>query len=101
MTAEGLLQEIDQRGRALYARVAAGHDAPPAHGLRLEGLREAAVLTGAAGEVELQELLDAAHGAAWGESLAERLGQDWQLAHPFPEVPVFMARAPVSTGKVD
>jgi len=101
MMASGLLKAIDQRGRALYARVAAGHDAPPAHVLRLEGLREAAVLTGAADEVELQAMLDAAHAAAWGESLIERLGPDWQLAHPFPEVPVFMARAPVSTGKVD
>lgn len=101
MTAKRLLEEIDQRGRVLYARVAAGHDAPPAHVLRLEGLREAAVLTAAAGEVELQVLLDAAHAAAWGASLAERLGQDWQQAHPFPEVPVYMARAPVSTGEDD
>ena len=96
-----LLDRIADRLRALCLRVAAGDDVPPAQLLRLEGLREAAVMTGCADAPALQEQMDACFREVLGEALSERLGGDWQERHPFPEVPLFMGRAPVSPGTGD
>ena len=32
---------------------------------------------------------------AFGHDIDQALGKDWATLHPFPQVPAFMARAPV------
>ena len=96
-----LLNAIRQRTVALFERVAAGDDATPGWVLRLEGMREAAVLSGAATEDELQAGMAAIFQTVFGAEVTQRLGPDWQERHPFPELPLFMDRAPVSPGTGD
>lgn len=97
--AEPLLQEIDRRLRALFERLAAGDDAPPSQRLRLEGLLEAAQVLGTPAPA-LQARVEELHREVFGEPIAAAPGDDWRAAYPFPEIPVFMQRAPVapSTG---
>jgi hypothetical protein len=92
---QALLDEVERRWRTLFAELAAGADAPPAARLRLEGLLEAALLVGAASEAELTARMDVAYRQAFGESLAQRFGEDWRSFFPFPQVPAMMKRAPV------
>lgn len=92
----GLYTEIETRLRRLLERLAAGDDAPPGQRLRLEGLCEAAVLAGECDSAAIDELLDDLHRELRDRSLVEVLGDDWRRAHPFPELPLFMDRAPVS-----
>lgn len=86
---------IETRLQALLAAVAAGDDVAPARLLRLEGLCEAAVQTGVCREDEIDALFNRLHEAALGESLEARLGRTWRNDHPFPELPLYMQRAPV------
>jgi len=97
---EALQQEIDRRSRQLFARLASGDDAPPAQRLRLEGLREAAVVVGAQAE-ELQAALDRCHEEAFGCPIADCSGERWREYYPFPEIPVYMRRAPVKPSTPD
>ncbi|WP_170287248.1 hypothetical protein [Halioglobus maricola] len=90
-----LLDELQRRWTDMFAALARGDDVAPAAGLRAEGLMEAAVLTGAADEAGIDRMLDAAHKAAKGESLAASLGDNWREFHHFPEIPLYMHRAPV------
>jgi hypothetical protein len=96
MAMSELEQEIQRRLRHLFQRLADGDDAPPAMRLRLEGLREAAVLSGLCSEQELQNTMEEVYREVYGQSLRERFGEDWGRYQPFPEVPAFSARAPVS-----
>lgn len=96
-----LQREIEARLRALLLRVAAGDDVPPGLRMRLEGLMEAAVLMGAATPESLHETLDGLHGEILGAPLAASLGDRWTELYPFPELPVFMQRAPVFRGTGD
>ena len=96
-----LVSEIERRLRAVYTRIVAGDDLPPALRLRLEGLLEAAVISGCASAGELQALLDNVHQAVAGESLAERYGADWRERFPFPEFPAWQQRAPVTPSTTD
>lgn len=91
-----LIDAIDARLDTLYSRLAKGHDAPPALRLRLEGLLEAALLVGAASEEELQRRLAQAHARHFTQSLEDRFSVDWRATHPFPQIPAYMERAPVS-----
>jgi hypothetical protein len=91
-----LEQEIHRRLRQLFQRLAEGDDAPPAMRLRLEGLREAAVLSGVCSAEQLQAMMDVAHQNVYGQTLSQRFGKDWARYQPFPEVPAFAARAPVT-----
>lgn len=93
-----LVREIELRWRALFARLANGDDAPPGLRLRLEGLMEAAQLTGSASAESMQESMDSIHQEVFGESIAEHCGEGWESHHPFPQIPVFTRRAPVSKG---
>lgn len=93
---EALRLEIERRMRDALARLAAGDDLPPAQGLRLEGLCEAAVLLGLASPEELDGLLDTACRDTNGRGLGDLLGPRWRELHAFPELPLFMQRAPVS-----
>jgi hypothetical protein len=101
MTNSLLLKEIESRWRVLFKRLANGDDAPPGLRLRLEGLMEAAQLTGSASAKSMQETMDGIHVEVFGEPIAASCGERWQSHHPFPQIPVFARRAPVSTGKVD
>ncbi|MFT7289396.1 MAG: hypothetical protein ACI87W_003526 [Halieaceae bacterium] len=96
-----LFDEIQNRWRALFERLAAGDDAPPAQRLRLEGLMEAAVLTGAADVAELRAAMARVHLEVFAETFAARLGEDWEQAHPFPQIPAFAQCAPVSPAGAD
>lgn len=96
-----LHREIERRLNALFQRLADGGDAPPSMHLRLEGLLEAAVLLGDARPEDLQELMDSAYRAISGESLAARYGDDWQVRYPFPQIPAYMQRAPVTPSTAD
>ena len=98
MASDVLLEEIDRRCAQLCRRIAAGEDAPPGQLLRLEGLREAAVLAALASEAELQGGLEAIYLRECGEPISVRCGHGWRDRYPFPEIPLFMRRAPVSTG---
>mgnify|MGYP006290976577 CR=1 FL=1 len=91
-----LYPEIERRLRRLLERLALGDDAPPGPRLRLEGLCEAAVLTGECDVPAIDALLDSLHRELRGRSLDEALGAHWRQAHPFPELPLYMDRAPVS-----
>ncbi len=84
------------RLRRLLTDLAAGHDAPPGQRLRLEGLCEAAVMVGELSSHELDELLERLHLEYLGAPLSASLGDDWRTYHPFPQLPLYMRRAPVS-----
>jgi hypothetical protein len=89
------METIDQRLQALLAQLGKGQDAPPGQRLRLEGLMEAALLTGCASEAELRSLLEARYREAFGRRLEEDLGAGWESFFPFPQIPVMGRRAPV------
>lgn len=90
-----LEKELQQRWRAMFTALASGDDVAPAAGLRTEGIMEAAVLAGQADPARLDALLEACYRDVTGRSLATDLGDDWRTRHPFPEVPLWMRRAPV------
>ncbi|WOJ96850.1 hypothetical protein R0137_16630 [Congregibacter brevis] len=96
-----LYDEIRQRLTRQFQRVAEGDDIPPAARFRLEGLLEAAVISQEADKPALQALLAERHVAILGDTLEARLGEDWERWHPFPEIPVFLNRAPVSPSTSD
>lgn len=96
-----LVSEIEHRLLALMRRLSAGDDAPPGSRLRLEGLLEAAVITGEDTEDSLLALLERCHREVFERDLETTLGSGWQEAHPFPEIPLFARRAPVSAADVD
>ena len=87
---------IEIRLRALMERLAVGDDAPPAQRQRLEGLCEAAAYIGEFDEQSLDAFLERLHDDIFGESLTARLGEAWRDYHPFPQLPLFGQRAPVS-----
>lgn len=93
---ETLIREIRARLAGALRRLDAGDDLPPSMRLRLEGLCEAAVLTGAATERDIDAMLDTLTKELLGFRLVDELGGDWRCAHPFPELPLFARRAPVS-----
>lgn len=101
MPAVVLTEEVERRLNELLARLVAGDDAPPGAVLRLEGLREAAVLAGLWTEAEAQALLERRYAALCDESLAQSLGADWRERYPFPQLPLFARRAPVSPSTAD
>lgn len=96
-----LLGEISQRLDKLLARAHEGHDVPPAHKHRLEGMMEAALICGVATENELRALFILRHDAYAPASLASVLGKNWGKAYPFPNLPIYMKRAPVEPSAAD
>lgn len=79
----------------IFKRLEAGEDVPPSLRLRTEGLLEALVLIEEATVDELDKILEDLHKVHRGASLTEELGADWRHLHPFPELPLWMDRAPV------
>ena len=92
----GLVAELERRLRDALQRLAQGDDLPPSHQLRLEGLCEAAVLAGLATPEELDARFIALHREIRGTDPGAPGGGDWRNDHPFPELPLFARRAPVS-----
>ncbi|MEM1404238.1 MAG: hypothetical protein AAGG55_12965 [Pseudomonadota bacterium] len=90
-----LLIEISHRLTMALEGLAAGDDFPPGQRNRLEGMLEAAVLERLATPASLDETLEALFLRIRGVSIAETLGEDWREFHPFPELPLYMNRAPV------
>jgi hypothetical protein len=91
-----LEREIERRLRCLFQRLADGDDAPPGMRLRLEGLREAAVISGESSAARMQSMMGEVYREVSGQTLEKRLGADWAKYQPFPEIPALVARAPVS-----
>ena len=96
-----LLQQIEARFTEVLTRIGNGDDVPPSMALRLEGLLEAAEISGGADRRELDALLDAVHRRETGLGIEDRLGPQWRRLLPFPALPVFMDRAPVSPSTSD
>lgn len=85
----------------MFAALARGEDVPPARGLRAEGMMEALVLAGQSDARSLDALMAECYRGATGRSLSEDLGDDWRADHPFPEIPLWMRRAPVVPSTAD
>jgi hypothetical protein len=96
-----LLEEIEARLTTAMTRVASGDDLPPGQRFRLEGLMEAAVLTDAASESRLREMVERVHSGCFGLALVQRLWDGWEETHPFPSLPLYTERAPVSPSTSD
>lgn len=92
---ERIIAELQSRWEDMYCALERGEDVAPARGLRAEGMMEAAVLAGIATPAELDRLLEDCCRRCTGRTLAESLGDDWRRFHPFPELPLWMRRAPV------
>lgn len=90
-----LLTGIEQRWRAMFAALAAGDDVSPALRLRTEGMMEAAVLIAIATPDELAGAMGRCYQSAYGSSIGDDFGADWQAFFPFPQIPAMARRAPV------
>ncbi|WP_439107361.1 hypothetical protein [Congregibacter sp.] len=84
-----------------FQALAQGNDAPPGPRFRLEGLMEAAVITGDADEGTLRALVAELHESIMGDTIEALLGENWARWHPFPQIPAFSHRAPVSPSTSD
>ena len=91
-----LLTELESRWQKLFSALAGGSDAAPGLRLRTEGLMEAALLSGAATAEQLSTQMAASYLEAFGHSLEQTFGNDWQDFFPFPHIPAMEKRAPVS-----
>ncbi len=94
------MRRLRERLLELYRAAAAGEDVPPAPRLRAEGMMETLRMLGIASEAQLAAELAAAYREALGRELAVDWGENWRERFPFPQLPLFTARAPVypSTG---
>lgn len=91
-----LLDELEARWRRQFQALARGEDLAPGDRLRCEGLMEAAVLVGEAEPESVQRRMARCYEAVFATTLEAQLGADWRDAFPFPELPVWGRRAPVS-----
>ncbi|WOJ93052.1 hypothetical protein R0135_14875 [Congregibacter variabilis] len=96
-----LESEIRQRLTRQFHLLAQGDDAPPGPRYRLEGLMEAAVISGEIKKEALQALIENLHQDIFAQTIEARLGEDWEQWHPFPQIPAFALRAPVSPSTSD
>jgi hypothetical protein len=62
---------------------------------------EAAVISGEVKKEALQQMVDELHQEFFGETVEARLGESWERWHPFPQIPAFAVRAPVSPSTSD
>ncbi len=90
-----LLTELESRWQKIFSVLAAGSDVAPGLRLRTEGLMEAALLSRAASAEQLTAQMAAYYLDAFGRSLAQDFGEDWQEFFPFPQIPAMAKRAPV------
>ena len=92
---DALTTELIERWSRMFAALAGGGDVPPALRLRAEGMMEALVLLNMATASELTTTMDEHYQCAFGRSIAEDFGEDWQEFYPFPQIPAMGRRAPV------
>ncbi|MCB1704461.1 MAG: hypothetical protein KDI17_06340 [Halioglobus sp.] len=90
-----LIAELQTRWQAMFTALVAGDDVSPAQRLRTEGLMEAAVLMSVATPAALTDAMDRCYQSAYGCSIADHFGADWQDFFPFPQIPAMAKRAPV------
>ena len=90
-----LLTEVISRWQQMFAALVAGDDLPPGQRLRTEGLMEAVILLGELTPDKLQQQMDKAYREAFGRSLSEEYGGQWQDFYLFPQIPAMARRAPV------
>lgn len=90
-----LVAELEARWQAMFTALVAGDDVSPGQRLRTEGLMEAAVLMAVATPGELLAAMDRCYQSAYGCSIADHFGSDWQDFFPFPQIPAMAKRAPV------
>jgi hypothetical protein len=90
-----LLTELESRWQKLFSALAGGSDVAPGLRLRTEGLMEAAQLSGAASAEQLSTQMGTSYLEAFGRSLEQDFGSDWQDFFPFPQIPAMAKRAPV------
>lgn len=90
-----LIVELQHRWSEMFVALAAGEDLPPGPRLRTEGMMEAALLQQLATEAELSAAMQHCYELAFGRSMVEDFGDDWQDFYPFPQIPAMAARAPV------
>lgn len=96
-----LEDEIRARLTRLFRDLAKGEVAAPGTRLRIEGLLEAAVIAGIATPEALAAMMGGVYQDVFGEAIGVKLGKDWQSWQPFPQIPAFAARAPVSPSTSD
>ncbi len=96
-----LLDELERRCSAIFAALARGEDVPPGQALRTEGLLEAALLLGRSEQARLDALLAQCYAEATGRPLSADLGEQWREDYPFPQIPLWMQRAPVVPSTAD
>ncbi len=89
-----LLNEIDWRLRQFFAGQRDGRNSSPASRYQIEGLLEAAVLTGSASEPELWLRLSTVYTEIFGAAPEQQFGSPWENGE-FPAIPVCGVRAPV------
>ncbi len=90
-----LLEELRRRWSAMYTALAQGEDVPPGTALRTEGMMEAALLLAPATSEQLDAALSLCYEQATGRTFIGDLGEDWRDNYPFPQIPLWMQRAPV------
>lgn len=90
-----LLDELQERWRAIFRALAAGDDVAPAQRLRTEGMMEAALLLEPDGQQQLLRAMESCYESAFGQSIAAMHGKNWRSFFPFPQIPAMARRAPV------
>ena len=90
-----LLQEVEKRWETMFTALQAGDDVPLSLRLRTEGLMEAAVLMELVSADQLAEAMQRQYSSAFGCTIDETFGRDWQAFFPLPQIPAMSARAPV------
>jgi hypothetical protein len=90
-----LQAELEQRWQTMFAALAAGDDVSPSERLRAEGMMEAVVLMEVLSPETLLEAMNHCYQSAFGHSLVDDFGEDWQAFFPFPQIPAMAKRAPV------
>ena len=92
MTTPGqALALLEDQWRSVFLQLRDGLDVPPGQRLRAEGAMAALADLGLVSAEEQVRRLADCYQAVLGESLPE----DWLEMFPFPQLPGFMARAPV------
>jgi len=84
---DALTTELIERWSRMFASLAGGSDVPPALRLRAEGMMEAMVLLNMTTANDLTATMDEHYQSAFGRSIGEDFGEDWQDFYPFPQIP--------------
>ena len=89
------LFELKRRWQSMFEVLRDGGEISPASRLHTEGMMETLVLLEISDRQDLQTELARRYEQCFGESLAQRWGDDWAELFPFPQIPAFGQRAPV------